>query len=46
MRRLRERIEVVLGWATRKGYRKGDNPARWELLKSDRLGAWPARTGL
>jgi integrase len=28
-KRLRMRIEAVLGWATVSGYRKGDNPARW-----------------
>lgn len=27
--RLRNRIEAVLSWATVKGYRTGDNPARW-----------------
>ena len=27
--RLRGRIESVLGWATVRGYRSGDNPARW-----------------
>jgi integrase len=27
--RLRNRIEAVLDWATAKGYRTGDNPARW-----------------
>lgn len=27
--RLRGRIEVVLNWAKFKGYRDGDNPARW-----------------
>jgi integrase len=27
--RLRGRIETVLDWATTRGYRKGDNPARW-----------------
>lgn len=27
--RLRGRIEAVLDWATARGYRKGDNPARW-----------------
>ncbi|MPZ47018.1 MAG: tyrosine-type recombinase/integrase [Betaproteobacteria bacterium] len=27
--RLRGRIENVLGWATVRGYRSGDNPARW-----------------
>jgi integrase len=26
---LRGRIESVLDWATARGYRKGDNPARW-----------------
>jgi integrase len=28
-KRLRGRIENVLGWATARGYRTGDNPARW-----------------
>ena len=37
--RVRGRIEKVLGWATVRGYRTGDNPARWsghlsELLAS------------
>lgn len=27
--RLRGRIESILGWATVRGYRHGDNPARW-----------------
>src|SRR5580765_7351926 len=27
--RLRGRIESILNWATTRGYRKGDNPARW-----------------
>ena len=27
--RVRGRIERVLGWATVRGYRSGDNPARW-----------------
>ena len=27
--RVRARIERVLDWATVRGYRKGDNPARW-----------------
>jgi integrase len=27
--RVRNRIELVLGWATVRGYRTGDNPARW-----------------
>jgi integrase len=26
---IRARIEAVLGWATTRGYRTGDNPARW-----------------
>ena len=28
--RVRQRIESVLDWASVRGYRKGDNPARWE----------------
>lgn len=28
--RVRSRIEAVMSWATVKGYRTGDNPARWE----------------
>ena len=28
-KRLRGRIEAVIGWATVKGFRQGDNPARW-----------------
>jgi integrase len=28
-KKLRGRIEAVLGWATVQKYRKGDNPARW-----------------
>jgi integrase len=28
-RRLRGRIEAILDWAQVRGYRKGDNPARW-----------------
>ncbi|HVV26589.1 MAG TPA: hypothetical protein VHC40_01340 [Rhizomicrobium sp.] len=27
--RLRGRIEKVLDWATARGYRQGENPARW-----------------
>jgi len=27
---LRQRIEAVLNWATARGYREGDNPARWK----------------
>lgn len=29
MTRVRQRIEAVLSWATARGYRAGDNPARW-----------------
>jgi integrase len=29
-KRLRGRIESILGWATTSGYRQGDNPARWK----------------
>ena len=29
MSRVRGRIEAVLGWATVRGFRSGDNPARW-----------------
>jgi integrase len=29
MSRVRGRIESVLGWAAVRGYREGDNPARW-----------------
>ncbi|MFC0131505.1 integrase [Massilia eurypsychrophila] len=28
--RLRGRIESVIDWATARGYRRGDNPARWK----------------
>ena len=28
--RLRGRLESILGWATVRGYRQGDNPARWK----------------
>lgn len=28
--RVRQRVESVLTWATVRGYRQGDNPARWE----------------
>jgi integrase len=34
-RRVRNRIELVLDWATARGLRRGDNPARWKgLLES------------
>ena len=39
--RLRGRIESVLGWATVRGYRQGDNPARWRGHLSEAL---PARS--
>jgi len=38
--RLRGRIESVLDWAKVRGYRSGDNPASWDLLKHAGL---PAR---
>jgi integrase len=30
--RVRSRLEAILGWATVRGYRSGDNPARWKGL--------------
>jgi integrase len=34
-RRLRNRVELILGWAAARGLRQGDNPARWRgLLES------------
>jgi integrase len=41
--RLRGRIEAVLAWATVRGYRAGDNPARWRGHLSEAL---PARNGI
>ena len=38
--RVRGRIQAVLDWATVRGYRTGDNPARWHGLISEVL---PAR---
>ena len=35
--RVRSRIERVLAWATVSGYRKGDNPARWDKHLSEVL---------
>lgn len=32
-RRVRQRIEAVLDWATIRGHRTGENPARWKALK-------------
>jgi integrase len=37
--RLRGRIENVLGWCTVRGYRTGDNPARWKGHLSEVLPA-------
>ena len=37
--RVRGRIEAVLDWATVRGYRKGDNPARWRGQLSHLLAA-------
>jgi integrase len=31
--RVRNRVELVLSWATGRGYRTGDNPASWSRLK-------------
>ena len=31
--RVRQRIERVLRWAKSIGYRDGDNPAAWEILR-------------
>jgi hypothetical protein len=41
--RIRGRIERVLGWATVREYRSGDNPARWEGHLKETL---PARAKL
>jgi integrase len=41
-KRVRGRIEAVLGWATVSGYRSGDNPARWKD-HLDNLLASPAK---
>ena len=35
--RVRSRIETVLSWATVRGYRSGDNPARWRGFLSTQL---------
>jgi len=35
--RLRERIERVLEWAKAKGFRTGDNPARWDAMSAHGL---------
>ena len=37
--RVRGRIECILDWATVRGYRKGDNPARWRGQLSHLLAA-------
>src|SRR4029077_5366011 len=31
--RVRLRIELILSWATARGYRNGENPASWESLR-------------
>lgn len=36
-KRLRQRIEAVLRWATVAGYRDGENPARWKDNLEERL---------
>ena len=35
--RLRGRIEAVLDWAATRGYRSGDNPARWDWTPRQRV---------
>lgn len=40
--RLRGRVEIVLDWATVRGYRDGDNPARWKG-RLDKLLPAPAK---
>jgi integrase len=35
--RVRARIETVLSWATVRGYRSGDNPARWDGFLATQL---------
>jgi integrase len=32
--RVRGRIEMILDWATALGYRAGENPARWRIIKT------------
>jgi integrase len=39
--RVRGRIENILDWAKARGYRSGDNPARWDQLKFAKLPAKP-----
>src|SRR5262249_55474001 len=41
--RVRARIEAILDWATVRGYRQGDNPARWRGHLDQVL---PARSSL
>jgi integrase len=36
-RRVRNRVELVLDWATARGLRQGDNPARWRGLLENLL---------
>lgn len=42
--RVRQRIESVLAWAAVRGYRNGDNPARWQG-NLDAVLAKPAKVG-
>ena len=39
-RRLRGRVEVILDWAKVRGYRNGENPARWRGHLSHLLPSW------
>jgi hypothetical protein len=43
--RLRGQIEAVLDWATARGYRQGDNPARWRGHLDQTLPA-PSKLGV
>lgn len=42
--RLQQRLEVVMNWATVRGYRKGENPARWKGHLSEVLPAKKRRS--
>ena len=42
--RIRGRIELILGWASTRGYRAGENPARWKGHLQNLLPARDRRT--
>ena len=44
--RIRGRIERVLGWATVRGHRSGENPARWRGHLKEALAARPVENGV